>query len=91
MATPYAPATINPRWLTLPQAAAYSGIGERCIQNYLRAGHIRSSNCRAPGATRGRRLIDRESLDNFILAGVSAEPSPLAMNLNRAKRACTPA
>lgn len=71
---------ITPRWFTYSQATAYSGIGERTLQNHIRAGHIRSSNCCAPGSTRGRRLIDRKSLDAFIEAGVGAPPTRLAMN-----------
>lgn len=74
---------ITPRWLTLTQATCYSGIGERTLQNHVKAGFLRSSNACAPGATRGRRLIDRESLDAFIEAGVGAPPATLAMNANR--------
>lgn len=83
MATPYTTQNINPRWLGFDQAALYSGLGVRVLQNHVKAGFIRSSNCRAPGASRGRRLIDRESLDAFIEAGVDRGPSPLAMNSNR--------
>jgi len=77
---------IAPRWLTLDKAAAYCGLGQRCLQNYIKAGHIRSSNAVAPGATRGRRLIDRESLDAFIEAGVGGK-TMLIMNENRPARA----
>lgn len=78
---------ITRRWLTYQQAEIYSGIGARTLQNHIRSGFIRSSHACAPGATRGRRLIDRESLDSFIEAGVSAAPSPLQMNISRAERA----
>jgi hypothetical protein len=74
--------TIAPRWLTLTQATVYSGLGTRALQNHIRAGFIRSSNACAPGAIRGRRLIDRESLDAFIEAGVG-KISELAMNVKK--------
>ncbi|MEI6654167.1 MAG: helix-turn-helix domain-containing protein [Verrucomicrobiota bacterium] len=79
--------TITRRWLTYELAEIYSGIGARTLQNHIRAGHIRSSNACAPGATRGRRLIDRESLDAFIEAGVGAPMTQLAMNSGGATRA----
>lgn len=73
---------ITPRWLGYEQAAIYSGLGIRVLQNHAKAGFIRSSNACAPGSTRGRRLIDRESLDAFIEAGVG-KTAVLAMNSNR--------
>jgi hypothetical protein len=75
--------TIAPRWLGLKQAEIYSGIGLRCLQNYIAAGLIRSSNVIAPGNTRGRRLVDRESLDAFIEEGVKRAPAQIVMNSNR--------
>jgi len=74
---------ITPRWLTYEQAAVYSGLGCRVLENHVRAGYIRSSNACAPGATRGRRLLSRESLDKFIEAGIGKPPSVLPMNSNR--------
>ena len=71
---------ITPRWLTYASAAKYSGLSARTIQNYVNAGHVQSSNVMAPGATRGRRLIDRASLDAFIERGLSAPKTTLAMN-----------
>jgi hypothetical protein len=75
--------TITPRWLTYEQAAIYSGLGTRVLENHVRAGFIRSSNACAPGASRGRRLISKEGLDAFIEAGVGRAPTALAMNANR--------
>jgi len=74
--------TITPRWLGFDQASIYSGLGIRVLQNHVKNDFIRSSNVVAPGSTRGRRLIDRESLDAFIEAGVG-KVSQLAMNSNR--------
>jgi hypothetical protein len=75
--------TITPRWLTYEAAAIYSGLGTRVLENHVRAGLIRSSNACAPGSTRGRRLLDRISLDEFIEAGVGKAPAALVMNSNR--------
>lgn len=75
--------SITPRWLTYEQAAIYSGLGTRVLENHVRAGFIRSSNACAPGASRGRRLIDRLSLDAFIEAGIGKPATVLAMNSNR--------
>lgn len=75
--------TITPRWLTYDQAAIYSGLGTRVLENHVRAGFIRSSNACAPGNSRGRRLIDRLDLDRFIESGVGKAPTELAMNANR--------
>ena len=71
------------RWLGIKQASIYSGVSARLIDNWIRDGLIRSSNVLAPGATRGRRLIDRESLDSFIESGVSNGPTKLGMNKNK--------
>jgi len=82
MSAPTKTNDITPRWLTYEKAEIYSGLGTRVLQNHVKAGFIRSSNAVAPGATRGRRLIDRESLDAFIEAGVGGK-TELAMNANR--------
>jgi hypothetical protein len=71
---------IAPAWLTFEGGSQYSGLSSRTLQNYAAANNIRTSNVIAPGATRGRRLIDRKSLDEFIEAGVGAPPAVLVMN-----------
>ncbi|WP_419529552.1 helix-turn-helix domain-containing protein [Haloferula sp.] len=68
------------RWLPLKKASIYSGLSARTLQNYIRKGLIKSSNVIAPGSSRGRRLIDRESLDAFIEAGVNRSATKLNMN-----------
>jgi hypothetical protein len=77
---------IAPRWLTVKQASIYSGIGTRSLQNYIKDGHLRSSNAAAPGKAYGRRLIEKESLDTFIERGVGVTPS-IKMNEGREGRA----
>ena len=78
--TANSPPITAPRWLTIESASSYSGFSKSTVQNYIKAGLIRSSNVVAPGNSRGRRLIDRESLDAFIEAGVDREPTALKMN-----------
>ncbi len=74
---------IAPRWLTLEQAQNYCGLNVRTLQNYIRDGLIESANVKAPGASRGRRLLKTESLDAFIEKHVGAAPSELKMNRDR--------
>jgi hypothetical protein len=47
-------------------AAYYSGLCEGTLHNYESAGLLRVANIIQPGATRGRKVIDREHLDKFI-------------------------
>ena len=57
---------ITPRWMTFKMAAHYSGLSEGTLRNYESAELLRVANVIKPGATRGRKLIDREHLDKFI-------------------------
>ena len=52
--------------MTFKMAAQYSGLCEGTLHNYESAGLLRVANIIQPGATRGRKLIDREHLDKFI-------------------------
>jgi excisionase family DNA binding protein len=71
--------TLAPRWLTLEGAAKYTGLSQRTIENYIKDGLIISANVMRPGASRGRRLVERPSLDAFIeqFIGMKCE---IAMN-----------
>jgi hypothetical protein len=55
-----------PRWLTYQTAPKYCGLSARTLLNYELAGLIKVANVIQPGSTRGRKLIDRESLDRLI-------------------------
>ncbi len=57
---------IAPQWLTIEGATRYSGLSDGTIRTYIREGHIVSANIVLPGNRRGRRLINRPSLDAFI-------------------------
>jgi hypothetical protein len=60
----------RPKWLTYQTAPRYCGLCARTLQNYEKAGLIRVANVIMPGSKRGRKLIDRESLDEFIEANI---------------------
>lgn len=58
--------TSPPRWLTFQSAPKYCGLSSRTLRNYEIAGLIKVANVIQPGSKRGRKLIDRESLDLLI-------------------------
>lgn len=76
-------ANTTPRWGNYKQARNHTGMSIRLLQDYVKVGLIRSSVVTKPGATRGVRLIDIQSLDELIEAGVGKPATSLAMNLNR--------
>lgn len=73
----------EPKWMNIPSASAWSGLTERMIEDLARSGEITSSNVVREGNTQGRRLINTQSLDEFILAGVGRPPAQLKMNKQR--------
>lgn len=73
------PLTNPPRWITFQAASPYIGVSLRTLQNWEKAGHLRTANV-APMGSRGRRLIDREHLDAFIESFIGAPKSAIAMN-----------
>jgi len=60
----------GPRWATLKQAASYSGLSDRHLYTLIGDGLIRSSLVKRPNASRGRRLVDLRSLDDWIESGL---------------------
>ena len=73
----------GPRWATLKQAASYSGLSERHLYNAIADGLIRSSLVKRPNASRGRRLVDLRSLDDWIESGLmQVGPAPCNPNTN---------
>lgn len=73
----------NQRWLSLAQAAAYSGLTDRTLRNWEAAGTLKFHRIVQPGAARGTVRIDRLELDALI-EGSCAPASVLRMNENRA-------
>lgn len=76
---------IIPRWLTLEGAAKYTGLSQRTIENYIKDGLVISANVVRPGSTRGRRLVERPSLDAFIEQYIGRK-CEIAMNRKRLRR-----
>ena len=63
------PVTLNPRWLRIPAAVKYSGVSRSRLYELLSERKIRSICLKShKGAERGVRLLDRESIDTFMLA-----------------------
>ena len=61
--------TLNPRWLRIPAAVKYSGLSRSRLYELLSERKIRSICLKShKGAERGVRLLDRESIDTFMLA-----------------------
>lgn len=76
------PSATPPRWLTFQAGSKYVGVSIRTLQNWEKAGSFRTANV-TPCGGRGRRLIDRKSLDRFIESFVGAPASEIVMNSNR--------
>ena len=63
------PVTLNPRWLRIPAAVKYSGLSRSRLYELLSERKIRSICVKShKGTERGVRLLDRESIDTFMLA-----------------------
>ncbi len=73
---------ITSRWLTFQAGSKYVGVSVKTLQNWEKAGAFRTANV-TPCGGRGRRLIDRMSLDAFIEGCVGAPKSTIAMNAGR--------
>ena len=58
---------ILPRWLRPLDAVRYSGFGRSHLYALIAERRVRSVCLRENGRLRGARLIDRESLDHYIL------------------------
>jgi hypothetical protein len=75
---------IAPQWFTIEGACKYSGLSDGTICNYIREGYTISANVILPGNSRGRRIINRPSLDAFIeryVAGTKRETNKQQQSL----------
>lgn len=62
------PVTLNPRWLRIPAAVKYSGLSRSRLYELISERQIKSICVKAHRqAERGVRLLDRESIDSFML------------------------
>ena len=63
------PVNLAPRWLRIPSAVRYSGLSRARLYELLTEGRIQSICLKSrKGADRGIRLVDKESIDSFMLA-----------------------
>jgi hypothetical protein len=60
------PTTLQPRWMKVPAAVRYSGLSRASLYILLASGEIRSASVRFKGKARGIRIVDRESIDEFL-------------------------
>src|SRR5262245_40766234 len=74
MPAPVTPSALQPRYMSISQASAYSSLGQTTIRKMLRDGRLRRVT--APGVT--RVLIDRLELDELLLRGEAGEAAPAA-------------
>jgi hypothetical protein len=62
------PVSLSPRWLRIPAATKYSGLSRARLYELLGERRIKSICLKAhKNVTRGIRLVDRESIDQFML------------------------
>jgi hypothetical protein len=57
---------VKPEWLRLPDAVRVSGIGRSTLYMLIKSGEVRSASIRKRNRTRGIRLINRDSLNDYI-------------------------
>jgi hypothetical protein len=69
--------------MTFQTGAKYAGVSERTLENWEKLGCFKVARVIAPGKKKGRVLIDRESLDNYIEQFIGNPPQEIAMNANR--------
>lgn len=60
----------QPAWLTVSGACRYSGLSRSLLYRHLDEQNLISSTIRLKGRSRGRRLIQRASLDALIEQGI---------------------
>lgn len=60
----------QPAWLTVSGASRYSGLSRSLLYRHLDEQNLISSTVRLKGRSRGRRLIQRASLDALIEHGI---------------------
>lgn len=65
---------LSPRWLRIPAAVKYSGLSRSHLYDLIAKRKIKSISLKSHKLnTRGVRLIDRESIDQLMLEGLSKQ------------------
>lgn len=65
----------EPMWLTVVAAVRYSGLSRALLYLHIKDGKLISSTVKRPGCSRGRRLVQRASLDQLIEDGIGISSS----------------
>jgi hypothetical protein len=63
--------TVEPRFFKVPVAVRYSGISRAKLYILMAEGQIKSASVRSRGRSRGIRLVDRLSLDEFLTKNIT--------------------
>ena len=67
---------IQPAWLSWGQASNYSGLCVQTLRNAEKTGAFESRVVKVKGRSKGRRLINRESLDRWIWGQAESQSEP---------------
>ena len=73
MSKTYFDNTKLPAWFPVAEAARDSGLSRALIYEHIADGALVSSTVKRPGRTRGRRLVQRASLDRLIEEGIGGK------------------
>jgi len=65
-------ADIEPGWFTIQNAATWSGLSTRSIELLISDGRVVSRQVNIRSTSGGRRLVKRESLNDYIEASISS-------------------
>ena len=66
----------QPAWLSWQAAATHSGLCVQTLRNAEKTGAFESRVVVVQGRTKGRRLINRESLDRWIWGQAESQSEP---------------
>jgi hypothetical protein len=66
---------VDPAWLSWSQAAQYSGLCIQSLRNAEKTGAFETRMVVIKGRSKGRRLINRESLDRWIWSQTAPAPA----------------
>jgi hypothetical protein len=76
------PSEVQPRWLRVPAACAYSGLPRSSLYRLLSENVIKSASLCSPGKTRGVRIVDRLELDALLSGLTGKQTAPRGPELS---------
>ena len=78
---------IQPHWLKIPASAVYSSLSRSKIYELIEEGEIKSVCLRDPDATRGMRLVNLASLENYLSKHENQKSEPVPGRKGRKSKA----